>query len=88
VFLVLRVIPARDRSEGACPSSASDAILVAGATGFVGMAVLARLTERTERRVLALVRAGSQAEADARVDGVMASLLAATARGDPAALLA
>ena len=55
-------------------SSASDAILVTGATGFVGMAVLARLLERTERRVLVLVRAGSQAEADARVGGVLASL--------------
>jgi thioester reductase-like protein len=56
------------------PASGSDAILVTGATGFVGMAVLARLLERTERRVLVLVRAGSQAEADARVRGVMASL--------------
>lgn len=55
-------------------SPASDAILVTGATGFVGMAVLARLLERTERRVLVLVRAGSQAEAGARVGGVMASL--------------
>jgi long-chain acyl-CoA synthetase len=56
------------------PSSESDAILITGATGFVGMAVLARLIERTDRRILVLVRAGSQAEADARVGGVMASL--------------
>jgi thioester reductase-like protein len=56
------------------PSSGSDAVLVTGATGFVGMAVLARLLERTERRVLVLVRAGSQAEADARVRGVLGSL--------------
>jgi long-chain acyl-CoA synthetase len=60
--------------SASCPSSASDAILLTGATGFVGMAVLARLLERTGRRVVVLVRAGSQAEADARVDGVMASL--------------
>jgi thioester reductase-like protein len=38
------------------------------------MAVLARLVERTDRRVLVLVRACSQAEADGRVRGVMASL--------------
>jgi long-chain acyl-CoA synthetase len=44
------------------------------------MAVLARLVERTERRVLVLVRAGSQAEADARVGGVMASLFAEAGR--------
>jgi long-chain acyl-CoA synthetase len=49
-------------------------MLVTGATGFVGMAVLARLVERTDRRVLVLVRAGSQAEADARLGGVMTSL--------------
>jgi long-chain acyl-CoA synthetase len=60
--------------SASCQSSASEAILVTGATGFVGMAVLARLLERTERRVLVLVRAGSQAEADARVGAVMASL--------------
>jgi long-chain acyl-CoA synthetase len=61
--------------SASCQSSASDAILVTGATGFVGMAVLARLLERTERRILVLVRAGSQAEAEARVGGVMASLV-------------
>jgi long-chain acyl-CoA synthetase len=58
----------------------SDAILVTGATGFVGMALLARLVERTERRVLVLVRAGSQAEADARVGSLMASLFDAPDR--------
>jgi thioester reductase-like protein len=50
------------------------AILLTGATGFVGMAVLARLLERTTRRILALVRAGSQAEADGRLDSLMRSL--------------
>jgi long-chain acyl-CoA synthetase len=72
------LIPKTDRAlnvpSAAGPPSGSGAILVTGATGFVGMAVLARLVERTERRVLVLVRAGSQAEADARVGGVMASL--------------
>src|SRR3981081_4054867 len=62
------------------PSSAGDAMLVTGATGFLGMAVLARLVERTDRSVLVLVRAASQAEADAGVAGVMASLFAAPDR--------
>lgn len=53
---------------------AGDVVLLTGATGFVGMAVLARLLERTERHVYVLVRAGSQAEADARLAGVMGSL--------------
>jgi long-chain acyl-CoA synthetase len=44
------------------------------------MAVLARLVERTDRRVVVLVRASSQAEADARVGGVMASLFDAPDR--------
>ena len=55
-------------------SSSDDAILLTGATGFVGMAVLVRLLERTERRVLALVRARTQDEADARLDSLMRSL--------------
>jgi long-chain acyl-CoA synthetase len=67
-------------SSARSESSASDAILLTGATGFVGMAVLARLVERTDRRVLVLVRAASQAEADARLKGVMASLFDAPDR--------
>ncbi|HUE26109.1 MAG TPA: SDR family oxidoreductase [Solirubrobacteraceae bacterium] len=50
------------------------ATLLTGATGFVGMAVLARLLERTDRQIVALVRAGSQDEADARLCAVMRSL--------------
>ena len=55
-------------------SSSDDAILLTGATGFVGMAVLVRLLERTDRRILALVRAGSQDEAARRLDSLMRSL--------------
>src|SRR6266511_3968001 len=46
-------------------------VLLTGATGFVGMAVLARLLERTDRDVQTLVRAESQADADARMRGVL-----------------
>lgn len=59
------------RSSGSGPG---DAILLTGATGFVGMALLARLLERTDRRVVLLVRAASQAEADARLGAVMDSV--------------
>lgn len=62
------------RAPRLTPEPSSDAILLTGATGFVGMAVLARLLERTDRHVLALVRAGSQAEADARLGSLLRSL--------------
>ena len=57
------------------------AILLTGATGFVGMEVLARYLERSERHVVALVRAGDDAQAAARVHQTFAA-----AGGDPAAL--
>jgi thioester reductase-like protein len=55
------------------------AVLLTGATGFVGMEVLARYLERGERRVIALVRAGSDEGARARLDGVLANLFGARA---------
>jgi thioester reductase-like protein len=54
-----------------------DAVLLTGATGFVGMEVLARYLERSERPVVALVRAGSAEGARARIDGVLANLFGA-----------
>jgi thioester reductase-like protein len=45
----------------------SDGVLLTGATGFVGMELLARYLERTDRRVYALVRAANQREASARI---------------------
>ena len=52
----------------------NDALLLTGATGFVGMALLARILERTNRRVVVLVRAASQSEADARLEALMTSV--------------
>ena len=49
-------------------------VLLTGATGFLGMEVLARLLEQGDREVLALVRARDQAEADRRIDGVLGRL--------------
>jgi thioester reductase-like protein len=50
------------------------AVLITGATGFVGMELLARYLERGERPVVALVRAGSDRGARARVDAVLENL--------------
>jgi thioester reductase-like protein len=49
-------------------------VLITGATGFVGMEVLARYLERGQRRVVTLVRAGSDLEARDRIDRVLANL--------------
>jgi long-chain acyl-CoA synthetase len=53
--------------------SAGD-VLLTGATGFVGMELLARYLERTDRRVVALVRASCDEAAQARVAGVLENL--------------
>ena len=45
----------------------ADGVLLTGATGFVGMEVLARYLERTDRRVYALVRGADDCDAAARI---------------------
>jgi long-chain acyl-CoA synthetase len=50
------------------------AVLLTGATGFVGMEVLARLLERSDREVVALVRAADPAGARDRLWGVLERL--------------
>jgi thioester reductase-like protein len=52
----------------------SGRVLLTGATGFVGMEVLARYLERSDRELTCLVRAGSEAGARERVDGVLREL--------------
>jgi long-chain acyl-CoA synthetase len=49
-------------------------VFLTGATGFLGMEVMARLLERGDREVLALVRAADQTSAQERLDGVLAKL--------------
>ncbi len=49
----------------------SGGVLLTGATGFVGMELLCRYLERDDRHIYALVRAGDQAEANARVEGAI-----------------
>jgi thioester reductase-like protein len=52
----------------------SGAILLTGATGFLGMDALARLIERDRDDVVVLVRASDDEAARARLDGVLARL--------------
>jgi thioester reductase-like protein len=49
-------------------------VFLTGATGFLGMEVLARLLERGDREVVCLVRAPDTAAAQVRLDGVLATL--------------
>jgi thioester reductase-like protein len=49
-------------------------VLLTGATGFVGMELLARYLERTERPVLAIVRARDDEGARERIDAVLENL--------------
>ncbi|MGH2865034.1 MAG: SDR family oxidoreductase, partial [Solirubrobacteraceae bacterium] len=52
----------------------SGAVLLTGATGFLGMDALARLIERDRDDVVVLVRASDEQAARARLDGVLARL--------------
>jgi thioester reductase-like protein len=56
------------------PPPHHDTVLLTGATGFLGMELLARLLDDSDRRVLALVRAGSDAEARSRLRTTLAGL--------------
>ena len=49
-------------------------VLLTGATGFLGMELIATYLERSERDVIALVRASDREHASARVRGVMKTL--------------
>jgi thioester reductase-like protein len=46
-------------------------VLLTGATGFLGMELLARYLQRTGRNVLALVRAHDREQARTRIDRVL-----------------
>ncbi len=49
-------------------------VLLTGATGFVGMELIARYLERTDRDVVVLIRARSDEAARGRLDGVLTNL--------------
>ncbi len=64
------------RSHGTPPGP----VLLTGATGFIGMELLVRLLENTDRRVLALIRAPDQDGADSRLRTTLAGLFDDPAR--------
>ena len=66
-----------DRAKSATEDLTSDGVLLTGVTGFVGMELLVRYLERTDRRVYALVRGEDGHEAAARVEHTLLSLFGA-----------
>ena len=55
-------------------------VLLTGATGFLGMEMLARVIEQTDQDVIALVRADDDAAAQARLDELLSTLVAPSSR--------
>ena len=62
------------------PETSDGAILLTGATGFVGMELLARWLERSERHIIAPVRAANDRGAADRLDGTLRELFGDGAR--------
>jgi thioester reductase-like protein len=61
-------------------TSSTSPVLLTGATGFVGMELLVRILERTNRDVIALVRAADDAAAEIRIDELFKTLIAPAKR--------
>jgi long-chain acyl-CoA synthetase len=64
------------------PPTPTGPLLLTGATGFLGMELLTRYLERTERTVYALVRARDDAQAQARLRAAVERVLDAPGRFD------
>ncbi len=62
------------------PRETGDAVLLTGVTGFVGMEVLARYLERSDRRVVTLIRAADEQAARARLDAILNNLFGVRGR--------
>jgi thioester reductase-like protein len=57
--------------------SPADGVLLTGATGFVGMELLSRYLQRTDRHVYALVRGADERDATARIEHTLRYLFGA-----------
>ena len=55
-------------------AAAQGPVLLTGGTGFLGMEVLVRLLERSDRDVVTIVRADDDREAEDRMSGVLNTL--------------
>jgi long-chain acyl-CoA synthetase len=71
--LVVMLVAVGPRTERTV-DQIQDSVFLTGATGFVGMELLARYLERTDRRVYALVRGADDREAAARMERTLLSL--------------
>src|SRR5262245_52074891 len=69
-----RAASTRRPAGGAGHDPAAGGVLLTGATGFLGMEVLARYLERTERRVYALVRGPDDRAVAARLERTLRSM--------------
>ena len=69
-----RVVPRLGAGESGRFAARWSRLLLTGATGFLGMELLVRLLEQTDREVIALIRAPDDAAAAERLDGVLATL--------------
>src|SRR5687768_8736776 len=69
----------QDPSGATGGSAGQGAVLITGCTGFVGMELLARFLERTDRRVYALVRGTEQEDADRRLRRTVRGLVGSDA---------
>ena len=54
-------------ANSSVPHPDTGAVLLSGATGFVGMEILSHYLERTDRRIYTLVRAEDQRDAEKRI---------------------
>jgi nucleoside-diphosphate-sugar epimerase len=72
-------VPLGDSRRAALGRSrgAPTGVLLTSATGFLGMELLARYVERTDRRIFALVRAPTEREAKARIERTLRCLFGA-----------
>ena len=68
---------ARARETPHAAPGRGDGVLLTGATGFVGMELLARYLERTDRQVYALVRGANERDVAARVEHTLRCLFGA-----------
>ena len=67
------------RNGGDPRAASAGAVLLTGATGFVGMELLARYLDRTDRTVFVLVRSESQERADQRLRETLVAACGASA---------
>ncbi|HEV3072374.1 MAG TPA: SDR family oxidoreductase [Solirubrobacteraceae bacterium] len=68
---------AEDQAETRAEDPTSRGVLLTGATGFIGMELLARYLERTDRRVYVLVRGANDDAVAARVEHTLHRLFGA-----------